>query len=183
MGEKLTPRQEKFFREYLIDRNGNQAAIRAGYSPKTACSMASTLLTNPKVLRKINEAIEKSNNEVLFRREKILKELEYIAFSRVPDLLEKKKDSTIKIKDFEKMTEAEKACLSEYQESYFEGEISNKKFKIHDKQKALELLLKHTELLEEKGRWKKDEESNSMSELANILSNAYSDRSENNEPT
>lgn len=45
----LTPKQEAFCREYLIDLNGKQAAIRAGYSSKTAEVQASRLLSNAKV--------------------------------------------------------------------------------------------------------------------------------------
>ena len=41
--------RERFVREYLIDRNGTQAAIRAGYSPKTAAAQASRLLKDVKV--------------------------------------------------------------------------------------------------------------------------------------
>jgi len=40
----LTPKQEAFCREYLVDLNGTQAAIRAGYSPKTANEQAAQLL-------------------------------------------------------------------------------------------------------------------------------------------
>lgn len=45
----MTPRQQKFVQEYLIDLNAKQAAIRAGYSPKTAQEQASRLLSNVKV--------------------------------------------------------------------------------------------------------------------------------------
>lgn len=45
----LTPKQELFALEYLKDLNGTQAAIRAGYSPKTAQEQASRLLSNPMV--------------------------------------------------------------------------------------------------------------------------------------
>jgi len=51
----LNPKQEQFCLEYLIDLNGKQAAIRAGYSPKTAESQASTLLRNPKVASRVQE--------------------------------------------------------------------------------------------------------------------------------
>ena len=45
-GVGLTPRQQRFVDEYLIDLNATQAAIRAGYSPKTAQSQSSRLLSN-----------------------------------------------------------------------------------------------------------------------------------------
>jgi phage terminase small subunit len=51
---KLRPKQARFVSEYLKDCNGTQAAIRAGYSPKTAASQASDLLRNPKVAAAIS---------------------------------------------------------------------------------------------------------------------------------
>jgi phage terminase small subunit len=48
-GDGLNPKQRAFVREYCIDSNGTQAAIRAGYSPHTAAVIASELLTIPKV--------------------------------------------------------------------------------------------------------------------------------------
>lgn len=45
----LTPRQAAFVREYLVDLNGAQAAIRAGYSPDAAKEQAARLLTNANV--------------------------------------------------------------------------------------------------------------------------------------
>lgn len=42
----MTPKQERFVQEYLIDLNATQAAIRAGYSPKTAQEQSSRLLSN-----------------------------------------------------------------------------------------------------------------------------------------
>ena len=49
LGEKLTLRERHFVHEYLIDLNGTQAAIRAGYSEKTAASQASRLLRKPEI--------------------------------------------------------------------------------------------------------------------------------------
>lgn len=51
--DKSNERQEAFCREYLVDYNGTQAAIRAGYSKKTAFSQASRMLRNVKVLSRV----------------------------------------------------------------------------------------------------------------------------------
>jgi phage terminase small subunit len=51
--EKLTPKQLQFCKEYLIDLNGAQAAIRAGYSEKTAKEIASENLTKPNIVEYI----------------------------------------------------------------------------------------------------------------------------------
>lgn len=51
---KLPELQEKFCKEYVIDYNGTQAAIRAGYSEKSARSQASRLLTNDNILSRVH---------------------------------------------------------------------------------------------------------------------------------
>ena len=58
-GQTLTPKQQAFVAEYLIDLNGKQAAIRAGYSPATASVIASENLQKPYLGEIIAEAIEK----------------------------------------------------------------------------------------------------------------------------
>ena len=55
----MTPRQEKFCVEYLIDLNATQAAIRAGYSKKTAEALASRLLRNVNIRGRIKELQDK----------------------------------------------------------------------------------------------------------------------------
>lgn len=56
----LTPKQERFVEEYLVDLNGTQAAIRAGYSPKTANEQASAMLAKPS----IQEAVQAQRAKV-----------------------------------------------------------------------------------------------------------------------
>ncbi len=51
----LTPKQQRFCREFLVDLNGTKASVRAGYSEKTAYSQASRLLKNVKVAARIAE--------------------------------------------------------------------------------------------------------------------------------
>ena len=55
-GEVLTAQQQRFVEEYLIDLNATQAAIRAGYSAKTAEQQGSRLLRNVKVAQAIEAA-------------------------------------------------------------------------------------------------------------------------------
>lgn len=58
MTQKLTPKQSAFVQEYLIDLNATQAAIRAGYSERTANEQASRLMKNPAVKAAIEAAQE-----------------------------------------------------------------------------------------------------------------------------
>jgi len=76
---KLTPKQLAFIREYIKDHNGSAAAVRAGYSEKTAKEQASQLLTK----LNIKEAIEKAQAEAwdaaIMGRREALKELSELA--------------------------------------------------------------------------------------------------------
>jgi phage terminase small subunit len=61
----MTPKQQRFVEEYLIDSNATQAAIRAGYSEKTATEQGSRLLTNVKV----SEALAAARSRLTMRTE------------------------------------------------------------------------------------------------------------------
>lgn len=64
-GDYVTPKQKKFCVEYLIDLNATQAAIRAGYSEKTAYSQGQRLLKNAEVKNKILEIREKEFEKII----------------------------------------------------------------------------------------------------------------------
>ncbi|HHX7278552.1 TPA: terminase small subunit [Yersinia enterocolitica] len=61
---KLTDKQELFAREYLKDLNATQAAIRAGYSEKTAQVQSSRLLSNVMVQQRVSELAAERNSRV-----------------------------------------------------------------------------------------------------------------------
>lgn len=56
-------KRERFCREYVKDTNGHQAAIRAGYSKKTARAQASRLLTDVNVKARVRELTKKINDQ------------------------------------------------------------------------------------------------------------------------
>ena len=60
----LTLKQEQFCREYIVDLNGTQAAIRAGYSEKTANEQAARLLTNVSVKEYVQSLMDKRSARV-----------------------------------------------------------------------------------------------------------------------
>jgi phage terminase small subunit len=69
--DSLNAKQEAFVREYLLDSNGTQAAIRAGYSEHTAESQASRLLRNVKVEEAIAAGRKKLADKVEITKETI----------------------------------------------------------------------------------------------------------------
>ena len=71
----LNDRQERFCREYMQDYNATQAAIRAGYSKKTAYSMGSENLRKPEVLARVRELQEEKRNSLVVSEAMIITEL------------------------------------------------------------------------------------------------------------
>jgi len=72
--EIKSQRVYRFVEEYAKDRNGTQAAIRAGYSPKTAGEQACVLLKNPKIQALVDEQVAKVGEIVAFEAADVLRE-------------------------------------------------------------------------------------------------------------
>lgn len=75
---KLTAKQEAFCREYLIDLNATQAAIRAGYSEKTAKDIACENLAKPNIAQKIAELSEARSKRTEVDADYVLKRAKMI---------------------------------------------------------------------------------------------------------
>jgi phage terminase small subunit len=69
----LTDKQELFCREYLVDLNGTQAAIRAGYSEKTAAAIASENLIKPDIAARLKELMLERTESLEITTEYVLK--------------------------------------------------------------------------------------------------------------
>lgn len=72
---KLTDKQEMFCKEYLIDLNATQAAIRAGYSKKTASVIANENLIKPYIQNRIAELKEQRAKRIEIDSDGVLREL------------------------------------------------------------------------------------------------------------
>lgn len=70
---KLTDKQTAFVREYLVDLNATQAAIRAGYSERTANAQAGRLLANVGIREAIETAQAKRARRVEIKAEDVLR--------------------------------------------------------------------------------------------------------------
>ncbi len=73
--QKLTARQLRFIDEYMIDSNGAAAAVRAGYSPKTAREMASENLSKPHISAVLRERQVQVSEELNITRVGVIKGL------------------------------------------------------------------------------------------------------------
>jgi phage terminase small subunit len=82
----LADRHSAFVREYLVDFNGTQAAIRAGYSPRTAGSQAHDLLKKPEIRSAIDVERQKLAEKLEITQTEILSRLWQTATGDVNDL-------------------------------------------------------------------------------------------------
>lgn len=80
---ELTPKQRAFVREYLIDLNATQAAIRAGYSEKTARQIGDENLSKPDIRAAIDAAMELRAKRTEITADMVLKELAKIGFADI----------------------------------------------------------------------------------------------------
>lgn len=71
----LTAKQQRFCDEYLIDLNATQAAIRAGYSEKTARIIAAENLTKPNIKAYIQQRMAEKEKELIADQNEVLKYL------------------------------------------------------------------------------------------------------------
>lgn len=75
----LTPKQERFVAEYLVDLNATQAAIRAGYSPRTANEQATRLLANVSIQNAVQAAKKERIDRTKIDQDYVLAKLKEIA--------------------------------------------------------------------------------------------------------
>ena len=141
----LNPKQQRFVEEYLIDLNATQAAIRAGYSPKTATAIASENLSKPSISAAIACAMAERSKRTGITQDRILEELAKVAFIKLTDIV----DDTGKIKAG--ATDEDRACIEsiKYKRTDTDtGYSEEREVKASSKLKAIELLMRHTGMLD-----------------------------------
>lgn len=145
---KLTPKQKKFVDEYLIDLNGTQAAIRAGYSEKTAKEQAARLLSNVNITARLTKRINSRAERTEVTQDAVIKELAAIAFSTGADyaeVLTTMVGQKVVIKDTSTLSETQRKAIAGIKQGKHGIEISS-----CDKVKALELLGRHLGMFTDK---------------------------------
>jgi phage terminase small subunit len=156
--DELTPKIKRFCEEYIKDFNGLQAAIRAGYSKKTAKEQASQLLTKLNVqdyLSILKKGLSDKNEGLT---QQVIDELKKIGFANIQDYI----DEGNEIKDISKITRDKAAAVESIKKTVTEfggsGQDSGKKssiqFKLYDKISALEKLGRHLGIFELDNRQK-----------------------------
>ena len=161
---KLNDKQKQFCKEYLVDLNATQAAIRARYAEKTAYSQGQRLLKNVEAQEYIRELMQKREQRTEITADKVLEEYAKLGFSDVTDYLQvvterilvghdKETGEPISdisqfvlMKDTKDIPPEKLAAISEVKQ-HKDGSIS---FKLHDKRGALDSIARHLGMFAER---------------------------------
>lgn len=136
----LTEKQKRFVEEYLIDLNATQAAIRAGYSAKTANEQGARLLVNVSIQKAISRAMTARSNRTNISQERVVNELAKIAFLNINDIIDQ--HGNLK----ENVSRDDMAGIEWIRSKGIEtenGYVRETEFRVTSKLKALELLGRH----------------------------------------
>jgi len=138
----MTPQKERFFQEYLVDFNGQQAAIRAGYSAKSARCQSSRLLVDPEIQAALSAWRQYAADRAQVSAAEVIAELKALGFSNMKDYV----DEGNKPKDVSTMDRYLAAAVQEVsiEEKTYKGVTTvTRKIKLYDKLNALDKIARH----------------------------------------
>ena len=129
----MNSKMEKFCQEYVVDLNATQAAIRSGYSERSAYSIANKLLRKDEVqgfIKELQSDLQKASGITALR---VLREHEKIAFSDTGMI----REGWMTLKDYEELPKEIKDCIQEVatRVTKYGNEV---KIKFYDKQRSLD---------------------------------------------
>ena len=161
----LNPKQQQFVAEYLVDLNATQAAIRAGYSPKTAGVQGFDLLKKPEIAAAIESLRNEHAKNTGLTVERVLTEAMRLAFFDIRKLTDAE-GNPIPINQLDDDTAAAIQGLELATERSRDEDGSGavvRKYKLADKNAALERLFKHL------GLFQKDNDQNNPAKALQAL--------------
>lgn len=138
---RLTPKQQRFVEEYLVDLDASAAARRAGYSVRTAGQVGYQLLQKTSIAESISAAQLARSQRTQVTADRVVRELARIAFADVRALFQWGPDGVKLLKSAD-LTDDQAAAVESVAESVTQGGGSLK-LKTHSKVAALQLLGKH----------------------------------------
>lgn len=154
INKNLTARQERFISEYMIDLNASAAAIRAGYSPRSAYRMAADLLQNPRIQAVLSERMAERERRTEITQDAVLREIARIAFVDPSEIFQIRSGCVV-VADTDTMTEdARRALVSVTETTTKDG--GSLRVQLASKLEALQLLGKHLGMFPVESRVKAD---------------------------
>ncbi len=143
----LTDKQERFCQEYMVDLNAKQAAIRAGYSGKTAESIGYQLLQKTTVSKRIAQLQAVQSRRTGINADRVLRELAKVAFADIGNVV----DDTGALR--QDITEEDRAAIASIKVKSSEtdsGSSEEREIKLYDKLRALDLIGRHLGMFQDK---------------------------------
>jgi phage terminase small subunit len=140
----LTEKRKRFAREYAVDLNATQAAIRAGYARNCANRTAYTLMHDPGVAAEVHRNMQAVSVKIDVTANKVLKELARIAFADLAAIV-KIDHGRVRMIDTDALTIDQRSAIARIAETE-----NGVKIDMHDKTKALELLGRYLALFTDK---------------------------------
>lgn len=153
----LTEKQRRFAHEYSVDYNATQAAIRAGYSEKTAGAQGHELLKKLEIQSLVAELHKQQNEKADTKAAEILAELDRLALANPHDYMVPGPDGDPVMKKFADLTREELAAVQTFEVKRLsvggkdnDAEVITYRVAQHPKVKAIELALKRRGLMVER---------------------------------
>jgi phage terminase small subunit len=148
----LSERQKAFVREYIIDLNGTQAAIRAGYSKKTARQQGSTLLSYPNIQAALSTAVQERAERTEVAADDVVRELAILAFSDISNY-EIDENGELQVKEGVPVASRRAVSSIKRKKKFIGGadgeapfELVEEEIKLWDKVGSLKLIGQHLEM-------------------------------------
>jgi len=141
----LSPKQERFCQEYLLDLNATQAAIRAGYSEATARSIGSENLSKPDIAARISELKAERSERTRIDADWLLRRLAAEAEADVSELYDEY-GNLLPVKEWPEIWRkglVQSIDIETLSNDEGEGGVIVKKIRVSDRIKRLELIGKH----------------------------------------
>jgi phage terminase small subunit len=144
----MNDKQTRFVEEYMIDLNATQAAIRAGYSPRSASAQGAENLTKPYIAAEIARRQAEQSKRTGINTDRVLLELAKIGFANIADVVNLD-EGTVR----EGSSRDDTAAVQSVKVKRIptdSGDIVEREIKMYDKTKALVELGKHVGLFDSK---------------------------------
>jgi phage terminase small subunit len=151
----VTPKQQRFVEEYLVDMNATKAAIRAGFSKRSAYSIGEEYLKKPEIRAAVDALKAKRSEKVEVKAEAVLRELQHFGHLDPAEMF----DADGKLLHPKDMKPHVRRAIASFEvEALFEGKGEDKhqvgtvtKVKLWPKHRGLEMLGKHIKLFGDEG--------------------------------
>jgi len=167
----LSPKQKTFVAEYLVDLNATEAALRAGYSKKSAASIGQENLQKPAIAEAVEKALADRVERIEITQDAVVQELACIAFGNISDVAEWEGEH-VKVLSSSTRSKRVLAAVAGVSETQHGLTV-----RMHDKQAALLNLGKHLGMFREKVELEVRDGASVLDKLFNRLDD-YATRAE-----